>query len=576
MIIETVIFKSARTNKALILFASFFFAIFAFLFITQNAHATGGGVIDVIIEDQVPSPPKTGIGTNTPDSPQPPNRDEGFESEMPGTPYEVPCSDWNGSGSWQPSASCNTNPGAVEASTPGPLHWGTQFNGRGQVPTYNFNVSGAQSCAPAGVKSAYAQNWLKTTTQFKTTTHTTVWSKTGGWVPLILNPVITGENVYMWFQGCVAPETRHFSTTCFWGYGGQAWYSIDRNRSASAWEAFGPNGGVRQPQAGDPRVPTGGSGSADLSCDRVGSANVKNALPVDKLGYYSILAKYKYQSYSNIKYIAAGVEVYSDWTAWGVRDGSAKTWWTYSCQPGSSNSAKGPYNSQSTMPNVDANLNPATCPQVNWQCKVGTPTIAGLDKNAVANGTVSPNSPVSVLRNGEPVPLSFATIKVVDTSTPSDIDVTNGGTSPGVRNVTSIKYINLVKPGSTPFAGKNPNDAQQYFKLYKKTGSTSLEKFDTWSNDANNNVDKPISFYWASDSDTASFAVQRQWRVTAEFLVPQGGAIGGSSSPSDVGSTWKVGTYDCKDYSGRGASRVDRGILTATSNPIAVVRSAGN
>jgi hypothetical protein len=509
-----------------------------------------------------------------------------YEKYTPRNPnnynFGVSCSNWNGSGSWQQSSNCSVDDGRVAAASGRGGSWGTivitdNGGGNGGQATITNPVTfytADKSCGPQGERSAHAQTWNVTTLQTFKTAFVYKWDRaTKVWYAVQLPDVVSGEYVIYTKIGCQYPRDVRESVKCFWNYGGNLKFSIDKNRSEAAWTNYGN----RPAQPGDPRTPTGGSGSVAPNCDRVGSPGVMYSQDVTTLGYYRNYNSYNYKTFNNVKWVTPeGVTVRNQWSSGATLSGSGKTWWTYACVPGAANSTAGPYFGQAALPNIDAHTNPATCPQVNWQCKIGSPTIAGLDKVAVANGTVSPNSPVSVLRNGEPVPLTFATVRIVDTSTPSDIDVTNGGTSPGVRNVSSIKYKNSVKKWSTPFAGTNPNDPQQYFKLYKKTGSTTLEKFDTWSNDANNNVDKPISFYWASDSNERPFAVERQWRVTAEFLVPQGGKIGGPSATPDQAPRWKVGTYDCKDYSGRGASRVDRGILTATSNPIEVVRSAGN
>lgn len=552
-------------------------ALYFSLFIGNSAYAGSDGSMSAGTDTAGP-----GAATQTPEQqagPRPSNYSNGWKNDpYAAKVYTAPCTSWSGSGSWKIGSACNSDRNTVISSSgsgtqtgKGYLQFGINgykayFDGVGVTP--DFNVS----CAPSGQKSAYAQTWSRTITPAYTQTYTS-YLRGSNWAMRAGPIVLSGEGVLYKYLGCVYPKDASSSVKCFWNYGGNEYYSFDRKKASGAWTFV-----MNRPSLGsDPGVPSGGSGTTAPNCARTGTASVQFNDNPDLLGYYRMYVSYSYKTYSNLKWVtSSGSVLYSTWSSGSTLKGSATTWWTYSCQAGSTNSTQGPYSSQASIPNVDSHLNPATCPQVNWQCKLGSPTIVGLDKTAVSNGTLSPTSPVSVLRNGEKVPLTFSLVKIVDTSTASDIDVTNGGTSPGVRNVTSIKYINLVKAGSTPFVGTDPNASNQYFKLYKNSSTTATEKFKTWYDKANTNIDKPIAFYWASDSASAPFAVQRQWKVTAEFLVPQGGSMGGGGSPADVGMKWKVGTYDCKDYAGRGTSRVDKGILTATSNPVQVVRSAGS
>lgn len=381
---------------------------------------------------------------------------------------------------------------------------------------------------------------------------------------------MTGQFVTYYAQSCVYPETRNSEVTCFWNYNGSSWYSNDRNRAASAWTLLGNRGA----QAGDPRQPSGGTGTTPPNCDRTGTANVYYRTNVDKLGYYRMFVDYNYRTYYKEAWVIWGSqEVYSNWTRGGTLPGSANTWWTYTCQPGLSNALQGPWNWQNQLPDVDRYTNPATCPQVTWQCVLGDPTTIGLDRTAVLRGNLSPTTRSTVMRNGEKVNIDFARVRIVDTSTPNDIDVTDGGTAPSVRNVTNIAYQTFIKDGSTPFYGTDPNSSQQYFKYYNARAGDSKEKFNTWINHNNNNLEKAISFNWASTSKSQPFMMQRQYRVTAEFYIPGGSTIGSGGAGGNPGYQWKQGTYDCRDYQGRGQSRVDRGLLTSTSNPVEVVRS---
>lgn len=549
---------------------------FSLFFHSSSAWAVGeggGGGGDIDAGGGSGGGPSSGIGTDTPDTPKPPSSNNSNTTTASGIYYDLGCTNWSGAGSWRMSASCNFTNDAVINGSPGnpKLNWGYQYTPRGMGYFGQGAYVAPGGCGPQGAKSAYGQTWRKDVVDAHSYTVDYKWYKSAGWVKFTTDLGITGQNVTYWPYGCLYPTTQWSSVQCFWNYNGNAAYSIDRTRAASAWDPFG----TRSPQAGDPRPPSGGSGQVAPSCDRTGSAYVYYKTRVDKLGYYKVYIDYNYRTYTKESWIAWGnQEVYHNWTSGSTLKGSNTTWWTYSCRPGLANSTQGAYNSQGALPNIDAYTNPATCPQVNWQCKLGTATTAGLDRNAVAAGTVNPKTGVTVMRNGEQIPVTFSTLKVVDTSTPADIDVTNGGAAPGIKDVTKIDYVDKVKPGSTPFNGTDPNAANQYFKFFKAPGSTVTESFNTYYAKANENVNKAISFYWASDSASQPFAMQRQWKIGASFYVPQGGAIGGSSPSAPEGFSWKYGEYNCMEYIGRGATRVATGnLLTGETNPITVVRA---
>lgn len=485
--------------------------------------------------------------------------------------FVVNCSNWSGAGSWIPSASCNTTQDAVlRAQNSAPAKgWGeVAQNGAPGITDF----IGGMSCGPIGAKSGYAQNWSKQVAVTNVQQYTWVLAGTQGWVrvPWALQPV--GASVYYTFLGCAYPVDSYQYLSCFYNYGGTAYYSPDRTRAFAGWSNFGP----RPALASDPRPPSGGTGQTPPSCDRTGSAYVYFGKNPDQLGYYAMHVTYTYRNYTDLQWsIPGGRVLYNQWTRSGPIAGSATTWWAFSCRPGVAlnQAVEGAFNSQGSLPNRDAYLNPATCYTTSWQCVLTTQSTVGLDRNAVAAGTVNPKTGVTVMRNGEQIPVTFATVKIVDTSTAADIDVTNGQSSPSVQKINSISYVDNVKPGSTPFNGTDPNAGNQYFKFFTAPGSTTTESFGTYYLGANQNVNKAISFYWASDSAAQPFAMQRQWKVDGVFRIPLPSGIGSSAGTGGGGYTYKQGQYDCHSYTGRGANRVDKGILVSETNPITVVRA---
>lgn len=538
---------------------------------TTSAYADvpGGGGIDIGGGGQ--QPPATGPGTDIPDTAQPADEAYGYQVPTLNETITVGCDNWNGAGSWQMAAHCNISSGSVQSHASSPnASWGYLRWSNGGVREFQTSFAGSFGCGPGGNKSAYAQNFYKGVNEAYYTVNTYRWNRNFGWVAVHASTTLTGQNVSYVAQNCLYPETRWSEVTCFWNYDGDSKYSIDRLRNEAAWEHFGD----RPALPSDPRPPSGGAGTTPPNCDRTGTAYVYYRTYVDELGYYRLNIEYDYRTYYRESWVIWGwQEVYFNWTQGATLHGHETNFWTYSCNPGLPNALQGPFPNQGSIPNVDQFTNPATCPQVTWQCALDTPTTIGLERDAVLNGTISPSTRASVMRNGQQINVDFARVRVVDTSTPTDIDVTNGGSAPSVRNVSNIEYQTVVKPGSTPFFGSDPNAGMQYFKYYSARGSNSKERFNSWLGNNNANLDKAISFNWASESLSQPFQLQRNYRVTAEFYIPGGSTVGTGGVGGNPGYQWKVGTYDCRDYFGRGSSRVDLGPLTSTSNPVDVVRA---
>ena len=551
---------------------SIFFALLCNFVLSSNPiWAAGGGSGDpppIDVGGGAGNPPASGIGTDTPNTPNPADTSNYKENPAGTARADVGCSDWSGSPTWIMAASCKFTSDKVVSGFSGlpgvDYGWGQDIHGRPVTRISILNVP----CEANGNKSAYARTWFRDSVDYYKLTGTYRWNKDFGWV-ISFTVKLIGQMPTYSPEGCIYPSTQYSQVTCFWNYNGNSLYSIDRNVNIAGWTDFGKRGSI----AGDPREPTGGSGTTAPSCDRTGSANVYFRTNVKDYGYYRMYVDWTQRTYYKEAWVIWGnQEVYANWTRGSAMPGYATTFWTYTCSPGQSNALQGPWNYQNQLPNVDRYTNPATCPQVIWQCKAQTPTTIALDRASVLSGTVSPTSKASVMRNGEKVNIDFARIRIIDTSTPADIDVTDGGSSPGVRNVTNISYNTTVGGNSTPFYGTNPNGSGQYFKYYASRSTNTLEKFGMWLSNNNANLDKSISFTWAGDAGKP-FTLQRIYRVSAEFYVPGGSSIGSGGVGAPASYVWKAGTYDCRDYSGRGVSRVDLGPLVVTSNPVDVVRS---
>jgi hypothetical protein len=498
--------------------------------------------------------------------------------------FRVLCTDWSGTPAWKPSSVCSVTNADVLSAAGGKQSWGvtavdeTQV-GDGFVPrdvslnpiTY---YDSDKSCAPNGDKSRYAQTWnLQVIQTYQRNWDWVLDTSTNEWNSTPSASVLSGEQVTYTKVGCVPPQNSIIQVRCSWNYGGNSSYSPDKNRPIAAWEDFGS----RPTLSSDPSVPTGGNGQVAPTCDDVGNTNVVYAKPVDNLGYYKIYVDYNYRIYTNLKWVtSSGTVLYSQWSQGLELAGSSTTWWAYSCSADLTNAVEGAYYSQETLPNRDAFLNPANCSQATWECQLSSPQTVGLDLSKVAAGIINPTTPVTVMRNGEKISVTFSEVRIIDTTNGTNIDITNGGIGAGIKNITNIEYKTEVREGSTPFFGTDANDPKQYFKLFKSATSDSTDKWGKWYSDANTNLDKNLSFMWASDNGKP-FIAERTYRVTGSFLVPQGGDVSTSTSAgTPQGSEWKVGTYDCLDYDYSSGARVSNGPLTAYTNDVNVVRSVSD
>lgn len=147
---------------------------------------------------------------------------------------------------------------------------------------------------------------------------------------------------------------------------------------------------------------------------------------------------------------------------------------------------------------------PSSC-NPSWTCQLqGNLTVNGLDK------------PFAVMRNGDP-------LKVTNPTPGLDAAPST------VANARNWTMKNVVKSGSTPFYGTNPNDPAQLFKsswawnapiAYKPNGT--------------------IAFYWASDSASQPFSWSQTYGFTADWWLPVQDTIGGG-----VHYEWVQGSANC-------------------------------
>jgi hypothetical protein len=424
------------------------------------------------------------------------------------------------------------------------------------------------TCPPlADGKAAYAQSWHLKVTETNRSLFVYEDGKT-----ISSGSYLYSRIYYYSFNSCVYPTDRVSNVTCFWNYSGNAKYSLSRGSIGSNGQDFG----TRPSRGDDPRPPSGGVGKTAPSCDRTGSAYVRYDTDVNDLGYYKVLVNWTQKTFTNTQWIGAGGAVLrNNWTSGGNTNGASANYFAYSCAPGIPNSTEGPFKSPGGIPNRDAYLNPANCPQALWQCELATPTTLALDRPSVMNGSVNPSSKSSVMRNGEKNPMIWSTLRIVDI-TRGRVDVTNGNQGNAVRNINKLEYKDSVVEGSTPFYGKDANDKDQYFKQLEGGSSRSSIKWDVWRSEANKNTDKAMAFYWASDDENKPFSAKRVFRVSGEFLVPKGGVISPQGPGAPQGMVWKAGTYDCHEYANQNGQRVDKGILEAKTNQVVVLRSTSN
>lgn len=533
--------------------------------------------------------------------------------------FKLPCTNWSGSGSYKPSASCNVTKNA--------LYGAAKYNGRSKTqswgivlsldaigtgggrwapaPVSNYYPAGYTSvrgeptsltCGAQGTRSGYAQTWNLTAVQ--TFRKTSRFVRDGvyqdptskKWVVRYKESVpggngdLMGESIAYEKRNCQYPKIVNANPVyCYWNYNGQSLYSKTKGAALSSWSKYM----TRSKLSNDPRPPSGGSGNTAPRCDRVGSAYVQMVTPFRELGYYNLKVSWDWKRFSNAQWVGDGKVLWNNWTSGSTQKGSAANFWTYNCRPDApQNLTEGPYNSQGAIPDRDQFVNSANCIQAKWECEIATPSTLGYDKAQVNSGAVNPKSAAYVMRNGQKVPLNFATVRIVDLTGNGRQDVTNGNAGTGVRNITKIEYKNNVEAGSTPFRGdsKKADDANasgQYFQLFNgsATSNGTADKFNVWRTKANaaSEVTKSITFNWASDPGS-KFVIQRVWRVSGEFRIPQGGSGDMVSKPAPSGGfNWIKGTYNCMEYTGTGSNRKQTGQpLIAETNDAVVVRSVSS
>lgn len=425
------------------------------------------------------------------------------------------------------------------------------------------------------------------------------WTRVGGQIHYNMVDHITWTNQFTInanSAGCNYPAAniaRQFY--CFYEYGGQAYWSQDKN-------AIGTGGTLSKTRANlssDPNPPNwNGNVASAPSCDNTsengGLASLYVSINPDDpndggattnhgYSYYRLMPWYKQRQFTLTNYTTRAGSVvparvfYSAWSSNYSNNTSpprlyATGWWAYSCYAG----LEGRYGSSGALPNRNAYFGVGDCPNVvpRWQCTFSDPTTVAMDRTGIAAGTTYVGSKTTVMRNGEQVPVTFSTIRIIDT-TSGTVDVTNGAAGGSIRDVTNIAYRSLVKAGSTPFAGSDPNSSSQLFRLWTGYKSSTNESWGSWQNNANSNLTKGLSFNWATVDNTGSFVAQRQWRVSAEFYVLRSGGIlvggpTGSTTPSPV-YEWVGDTQICYEKNASGMSTGN--ILTAESNPVVVVRA---
>lgn len=500
--------------------------------------------------------------------------------------YFVGCERWgyplSSPTSYRLSTSCNTGLSAIinrgnalYGSVPGFQSGGVRWFGSSLVGSlYPY----ASQCSPQGENSAYGGTFRREANRI-VEYEVLTWPNRGpDGTDLVIRNEINSYVITNFSQiGCSYPQpVVAVDRYCFWNYAGTSYFSRDRN----AIQTGGTLVNVRGSLPGDPRRPVWNGPSSAPQCDQIGRADVIQTqdLSENGYGYYRLVPTFNWNRYIRTDWVGGGTVFRSIWSNPNNGAGDNRGWFVYSCR------ADNPYEGRFTyaqLPNRNQFFDEASCPQVTWRCEIADSTTSGgIDRALIPSGQTQVNTVVTVIRNGEPVPIRFSRLRVIDVTDGVTTDITDGGSGSGVRNIERLEYRSLVRNGSTPFngtnitAGSQLNAGNQYFRLFTSPAGSTSEPWMQWRADANGNLDKSISFYWATETDTGSFAAQRQWRVTAEFFVPQGTYIDSDGNFGSYGYAWVRDTKNCYTVNSSGEQTTT--LLTATSNPIRVVRSVND
>lgn len=545
------------------------------------------------------------------------DRGDGSMKANPSPSITVPCDNWAGSRQMTIGATCYINAGSVRSAAIARYPKIAAIRPSASQPNYVCPASGDRPKVGANFTYTWHAPLKREARQsrvfvFDKATDSIVMALTE-WGTLYYKDIpgqynYSSPQAYISYSmtGCINAAQTNNVKNCYWSLGlRSAQYSPTLN--------FANPSGFRNAVdvSGQTTIGTGFSRTAPNFTTANGPGNCSTdtwanaGLDPDKLGFYYLRIAYQTERYSGQTYSDArfgrGGTV-SKWARGGARSVPSEVYAVHACSP--SGNATAVYSTRGALQaaaggSVDL-LNAAACPQPQWECRPATNTLAGLDASLYSTpaGRNLPES--TILRNGQNVPVRFAEVRVIDQGNGGNVDVTGGNTGPSVRNISAIHYRTLLVAGSTPYnQHANLNDDKQQFFQFRKGSSANAttEPFAGWSDqvsggwraDANGNLDKGLSFNWASDGG-GDFQVARQWRVTGEFRVPDGGSAnlniwgggngataGSPSASGNQGFQWQQGTYECQDYEYRSnGTRYSAGLLTSTSNEVVVVRSANS